>query len=86
VEARQPRRSAHGTTLSTTSGYGITFNFNPDGSVTTETGMIFSFTDPGHGVVLIVAGHSVFDANTGEITFEAGPRAEDLSRLCAALR
>jgi hypothetical protein len=81
--------SAHGTTLSTTSGYSVTLTYNPDGSIATyrETGMVFSFTIPGEGGVLLLhAGHLVLDLNTDEVTFEAGPRGEDFSRLCAALR
>jgi hypothetical protein len=79
---------AHGTTLSAISGYSVTLTYNPDGSIATyrETGMIFSFTVPGEGVVLLLAGHFAFDENTGDVTFEAGPRGDDLSRLCAALR
>jgi hypothetical protein len=80
--------SAHGTSLSTTSGFSETYTYNPDGSIATlrDTGMVFSFSVPGEGVVLLVAGHFVLDLNTDEVTFEAGPRGEDLSRLCAVLR
>jgi hypothetical protein len=79
--------TANGVTLETTSAYKAWFFFDKDGNLVQyrESGEVFAFTAPGRGVVFVVTGHSILDTQTGETIFEAGPRGEDFSDLCAAL-
>ena len=79
--------SANGVTLETNSAYKAWFFYNDRGDVVEyrESGEVFAFTAPGRGVVFVLTGHFIQDTQTGEITFEAGPRDEDFSKLCAAL-
>jgi hypothetical protein len=79
--------SANGVTLETNSAYKAWFFYDEAGNLIQyrESGEVFAFTAPGMGVVFVVTGHSILDTQTGETTFEAGPRGEDFSDLCAAL-
>lgn len=51
-------------------------------------GLQFHFTAPGHGAILLDSGRVVFDAETGEVIFLAGPHmvlAGDFEAFCAAM-
>jgi hypothetical protein len=78
---------ANGVTLESNSAYKAWFFFDKAGNLVEyrESGEVFAFTAPGRGVVFLLTGHSIEDTQTGENTFEAGPRGEDFSDLCAAL-
>jgi hypothetical protein len=80
--------SANGVTLTTTSAYKAWLFYNEQGDLIEyrENGEVFAFTAPGEGVVFVLTGHSIQNAETGELTFEAGPRGEDFTDLCATLR
>ena len=80
--------TANGVTLETNSAYKAWFFYNRNGKLVEyrENGEIFAFTAPGRGIVFLLTGHSILDARSGEVTFEAGPREEDFTDLCAALR
>lgn len=61
-----------------------------DGSLALSiTGLIDAITLPGEGVVLRDVGRLVFDAQTGDVTFEAGAHnaalTNDVAPLCAEL-
>ena len=78
---------ANGVTLSTTSAYKAWLFFDEQGDLIEyrESGEVFAFTAPKLGVVFHITGHSILDTQTGEVTFEAGPREDDFTDLCAAL-
>jgi hypothetical protein len=53
-------------------------------------GLLFHINIPGHGIVIIDAGKIVFDSETGEIAFEAGPHDfiggnPDIEAVCGYL-
>ena len=77
----------NGVSLETNSAYKAWFFYDTDGNLVEyrENGEIFAFTAPGRGVVFLLTGRAVQDTRTGETMFEAGPREEDFSDLCAAL-
>jgi hypothetical protein len=79
--------SANGVSLETNSAYKAWLFYDERGDVVEyrESGEVFAFTAPGMGVVFVLTGHFVQETQTGEVTFEAGPRDEDFSDLCAAL-
>ena len=55
----------------------------------TSTATTFKITLRGHGVIFINAGRIVYNADTGEVLFQAGPLDyfnADFDALCAALR
>jgi hypothetical protein len=61
---------------------------NIENSTEWVAGSIFKFTLPGVGVVLHDVGRLVYDTNTGEVLFQAGPQQYlngDIAALCAAL-
>jgi hypothetical protein len=70
------------------SSYSTQIIYNPDGSrkTITDNGPFNKFTVPGGGVVLLDAGHIVFDSDFN-ILFESGPRQAthgDFNAFCAA--
>lgn len=81
--------TAKGTTLTQqNSSYDTTITYNSDGSLKTITdnGPYNKFTVPGGGVVLLDAGHIVFNSDF-DIVFESGPRQAthgDFDAFCAA--
>jgi hypothetical protein len=79
--------TANGVTLETNSAYKAWFFYDRDGNLVEyrESGEVFAFTAPGRGIVFLLTGHSILDVQAGELTFEAGPRGEDFTALCAAL-
>jgi hypothetical protein len=81
--------SAKGTTLTMQAqNFQEVFTYNPDGSVKSDTlhGIVWRFTIPGGGVVLLDAGRVTFDSE-GEVLFEGGPHQllhGDVDAFCAA--
>jgi hypothetical protein len=62
--------------------------FNPDGSLKSDSlhGIVYRFTAPGVGIVLLDAGRITFDSD-GNVVFEAGPHQalhDDWEAFCAA--
>lgn len=79
--------SANGVTLETNSAYKAWFFYDHQGNLVEyrESGEVFAFTAPGMGVVFLLTGHSIQDAQSEEDVFAAGPRGDDFTDLCAAL-
>lgn len=64
------------------------FDFRADPPTRTSTGVPFKVTVPGHGVIFHQGGRTVFNNDTDEIIFSAGPSDlvdQDLEALCDAL-
>jgi hypothetical protein len=79
--------SANGVTLETNSAYKAWFFYDGNGNLVEyrESGELFAFTAPGRGMVFLTTGHYILDVRTGQVTFEAGPRDDNFTDLCAAL-
>lgn len=61
---------------------------NIENSTEWVAGSIFKFTLPGVGVVMHDVGRLVYDTNTGEVLFQAGPQQYlngDITALCTVL-
>jgi hypothetical protein len=73
----------------TSTGHGVlNVFFDVEEGTEVVSGLPIHFNLPAHGAILMDAGKVVFDLETGEITFVAGPHQAiqgDFSEFCAAL-
>ena len=62
-------------------------HFDPQTGLNSSGGLQYRLMIPGLGHVLLDAGRTIYDAQTGELVFAAGPHQVadgDTSELCAA--
>jgi hypothetical protein len=82
-------QTANGVTLTQQNeAFSVTFIYNRDGSVKTETanGPFNKYTAPGSGIVALTTGHGITDGD-GNVLFQAGPHQNgDFTAFCAAFR